>query len=75
MNASLHDFLQWVARAPRTYDETMTAWWSHCPRFTTWEDALADNLVRVCQTQVELTPVGRAVLETTRTNATSSSLN
>ena len=69
-SATMLDFLQWVARRPRTYAETMAAWQSHCPRFTTWEDALADGLVRVVssagtgmdQAGVALTERGRAAL-------------
>jgi hypothetical protein len=65
------DFLAWVAREPRSYDETMDAWRSHCPRFTIWEDALAEGLVEVARDsaatfgdrRVTLTPRGRARLE------------
>jgi hypothetical protein len=65
------DFLVWLARMPRTYAETMEAWRSSCPRFTIWEDALADGLVRVesgngtplSLTTVVLTPRGRAALD------------
>ena len=35
--------LEWLDRAPRTYDETMAAWRTSCPRFPIWEDALADG--------------------------------
>ena len=62
MNAATRDLLEWVERAPRTYGETMEAWGSHCPRFTTWEDALADDLVRVRAERVELTVGGQAAL-------------
>jgi hypothetical protein len=62
VNASLRDLLEWVERSPRGYDETMQAWASHCPRFTTWEDALAEDLVRVVRARVELTPSGQAAL-------------
>jgi hypothetical protein len=65
------DFVQWVARKPRTYAETMQAWRSSCPRLTVWEDALADGLVRldygagvpIDATAVVLTCRGVAVLE------------
>ena len=67
----MRDFLVWLARTPRTYAETMEAWRSSCPRFTIWEDALADGLVRVesgtgtplSLTTVVLTPRGRAALD------------
>ena len=43
----MREFLDWVARRPRTYAETMDAWASHCPRFLVWEDALDAGLVRI----------------------------
>jgi hypothetical protein len=64
------DLLVWLARAPRTYSETMEAWRSSCPRLTIWEDALAGGLVRVesghgtrlSDAPVVLTLRGRATL-------------
>lgn len=47
LRASLREFLVWVERCPRTYAETMEAWRSSCPRFTIWEDALAEGLVQI----------------------------
>jgi D-3-phosphoglycerate dehydrogenase len=56
------DLLEWVARADRSYDETMEAWRTSCPRLPVWEEAtdrglvtieLVDNLPRV-----RVTPVG-----------------
>ena len=41
----LLQFLEWVANRPRTYDETMDAWRTSCPRISVWEDALIDGLV------------------------------
>ncbi|HKG24087.1 MAG TPA: hypothetical protein VKB09_00480 [Thermomicrobiales bacterium] len=68
------DLLAWVARQPRSYAEAMEAWRSSCPRFTIWEDALADGLIRdesgsggtLGELQVVLTARGRAVLDGTR---------
>ena len=64
------DLLEWVAREPRGYGETMDAWRSHCPRFTIWEDAIDDGLIRVesnggprNESLVVLTPRGRALLD------------
>ena len=49
--------------------ETIDAWHSHCPRLTIWEDALADDLVRVRRRAgtlvVELTPRGAEVVADT----------
>ena len=33
------DLLEWVGRKERTYQETMEAWRTSCPRLTVWEDA------------------------------------
>ena len=71
IGALTRDFLCWLASAPRTYDETMTAWRSSCPRLTVWEDALADGFVRVergsggsmGRAAVVLTRRGRAALD------------
>jgi hypothetical protein len=38
-------FLSWIASKPRSYDETMEAWRTSCPRMTLWEDAVGDGLV------------------------------
>jgi hypothetical protein len=40
-------FLAFVAGGERTYDETMEAWRSTCPRMSIWEDAVRDGLVCV----------------------------
>jgi len=65
----MREFLAWVASRRRTYPEAMEAWRSSCPRLTVWEDALIDGLIQVegggplRQSEVTLTPRGRAVLE------------
>lgn len=68
--ALTRQFLEWVAKEPRTYAEAMDAWRTHCPRFTIWEDAIADELVKVesvglslQEARVVLTRRGRAHLE------------
>ena len=33
------DFVEWIAREPRTYSEVIGAWKTSCPRLTIWEDA------------------------------------
>jgi len=57
------EFLTWVADRPRTYEETMEAWQSHCPRQTIWEDAIIDGLVKIDGTPQ---PQGSTVLLTER---------
>ena len=37
----------WVAAAPRSYQDTMEAWRTSCPRLSIWEDAVRDGLVRI----------------------------
>ncbi len=62
------ELLAWVAAQPRTYDETMRAWRTSCPRMPVWEDATSDGLVEVCPgagldgAVVRLTAAGRAAL-------------
>lgn len=34
------DFVEWIAREPRTYSEVIEAWRTSCPRLTIWEDAV-----------------------------------
>jgi hypothetical protein len=41
----LLQFLAWVDAGPRTYEETMDAWRTSCPRISVWEDALLDGLI------------------------------
>ena len=62
-------FLTWVSDRRRSYEDTMAAWQSTCPRHTIWEDAIIGGLVRIesangsGQSRVTLTPRGRAVLD------------
>jgi hypothetical protein len=62
MDVALRDLLIWVDHAPRTYAEAMEAWGSHCPRFTTWEDALDGDLIHIANARVQLTRLGVAAL-------------
>jgi len=39
------DLVEWVGRRERTYQETMDAWGTSCPRFPVWEDATERGLV------------------------------
>jgi hypothetical protein len=64
-------FLEWVARKPRSYADAQEAWRSSCPRLSIWEDALGAGLVRCEQTPgkpardcaVTLTRKGRSLLQ------------
>ena len=39
------DLLEWVAGRERTYEETMDAWRTSCPKLPVWEDATDRGLV------------------------------
>ena len=39
------DLLEWVALRERTYEETMDAWRTSCPKLPVWEDATDLRLV------------------------------
>jgi hypothetical protein len=61
------DLVEWVAKAPRSYDEVMDVWRTSCPRLTVWEDAVDRGyLVRergeAGQVLVRVTPQGRNFL-------------
>ena len=68
MSTLIVELLAWVAARPRTYEETMEAWRTSCPRNPVWEDATTDGLIEVLpgtgttNAAVRLTPSGRAVL-------------
>ena len=59
-------FLDWIAIRPRTYQQTMDAWRTSCPRISVWEDALINGLVAAedapsntqNEVRIVLTPAG-----------------
>jgi hypothetical protein len=63
-HALTQQFLAWVAEAPRSYADA-EAWRRSCPHLSTWEDAIADGLVRFENagtrdgSRLVLTPRGR----------------
>ncbi|MBW8271221.1 hypothetical protein [Caldovatus aquaticus] len=65
------DLVEWVAAAPRPYEEVIEAWRTSCPRLTVWEDAVDRGLV-ACERRagsdlvVVATSRGRALLRTRR---------
>ncbi|MGZ4333523.1 MAG: hypothetical protein ACXVRJ_04555 [Gaiellaceae bacterium] len=66
MTAPTAQLLAWLAERPRSYAETIEVWKTSCPRLSVWEDAVADELVRIDQGCVQLTAAARELL----TNAT-----
>jgi hypothetical protein len=62
------ELLSWLALRPRSYEEAIDVWKSHCPRLTVWDDALVDGLIRIERngggaSTVCLTDRGRAALD------------
>jgi hypothetical protein len=47
VEALVLDLLEWLALRDRSYEETMEAWRTSCPRLTVWEDASDHGLVAV----------------------------
>jgi hypothetical protein len=67
VSSSMREFLVWLDAAPRTYDETMDAWRTSCPRLSLWEDATIGGLVELVRDDagcavVCLTEIGRVAL-------------
>ena len=64
------DLLEWLGRKQRTYQETMDAWRTSCPRLPVWEDAVDRGLVATTSANgssaVRLTEAGISLLEEKR---------
>lgn len=60
------DLLDWLSKRDRTYEETMDAWRTSCPKLPVWEDANDRGLITLEETDrrniVRLTPAGLAFL-------------
>ncbi|HZR27644.1 MAG TPA: hypothetical protein VFA71_02605 [Terriglobales bacterium] len=61
------DLLEWLAKQDRSYEETMDAWRTSCPKLPVWEDANDRGLVALEAAQgrhiVRVTRAGLAWLE------------
>lgn len=57
------DLLEWIAKQERSYDDTMDAWRTSCPKLPVWEDATDRGLIERDANIVRLTPAGRAFLQ------------
>ena len=64
------DLVEWVERTERTYEETMDAWRTSCPRLPVWEDAsdsgLVERAVENGRVTVRATSSGLALLKERR---------
>ena len=54
------DLLEWLDRKPRSYQETMEAWRTSCPRLPVWEDAQDRGLIETMSSN------GRSIVRATR---------
>ena len=61
------DLLEWLSRQERSYEETMDAWRTSCPKLPVWEDANDQGLIRVenqnGRSAVRVTPAGFDLLK------------
>lgn len=39
------DLIEWIAKEPRSYQQTMEAWRTSCPRLAVWEEAVDRGFV------------------------------
>jgi len=64
------DLLEWVTIRERTYEETMNAWRTSCPKLPVWEEANDRGFLSIVSTNgrrvVTVTHQGRAVLDGSR---------
>jgi hypothetical protein len=67
------DLVEWVGRTERTYEETIDAWRTSCPRLPVWEDATERGFVEIASAEdrslVRATPAGLAFLKEKRPHA------
>jgi hypothetical protein len=69
VHATTLELLNWVAARRRTYEETMEAWRTSCPRLSVWEDCQIEGLVclekdpQSGESLVALTALGRAIVD------------
>jgi hypothetical protein len=64
------DLLEWLSLRDRSYEETMDAWRTSCPRLPVWEDANERGLVSTKHKNgrsiVQVTPAGFEFLRASR---------
>ena len=64
------DLLEWLSRQDRSYEETMDAWRTSCPKLPVWEDANDRGLIFIengnDQSFVRVTPAGFELLKKVR---------
>ena len=67
------DLIEWLGRGERTYQQTLDAWRTSCPRLPVWEDATERGLVETAvangRSIVRATSAGLAFLKERRPHA------
>jgi hypothetical protein len=70
VDALVLDLLEWLSCRDRSYEETMDAWRTSCPRLPVWEDANDMGLVAIeyadGRSSVRVTPAGNDLLKSCR---------
>jgi D-3-phosphoglycerate dehydrogenase len=70
VEALVLDLLEWLSLRDRSYEETMDAWRTSCPRLPVWEDANDLGLITIERrdglSSVRLTPAGLDLLRKAR---------
>jgi D-3-phosphoglycerate dehydrogenase len=73
VQALVLDLVEWVHLRERTYQETMDAWRTSCPRLPVWEEATERSLVELTtdhgRVLVRATTTGLALLREHRPQA------
>jgi len=63
VDALILDLLEWLTLRPRTYEETLAAWRTSCPRLPVWEDANDRQLIAISDENiVRASAIGLALL-------------
>ena len=61
------DLLEWLSRQDRSYEETMDAWRTSCPKLPVWEDANDRGFIFIdngnARSSVRVTPAGFELLK------------
>ena len=57
------DLVEWIAKAPRAYEEVMDAWRTSCPRLPVWETACDRRYVTRANGEVRATDDGICCLQ------------
>ena len=60
--ALILDLVEWIAKAPRPYEEVMDAWRTSCPRLPVWETACDRRYLVRERGEVRATAAGLAEL-------------